>query len=59
MDLSKLNSNEKMAGLGAVLAIFGSIVSFGAGPYGLLTGNRHAGDHLPAAVLSHHQAARF
>ena len=38
MDLSKLNSNEKIAGLGAVLAIFGSIVSFGAGPYGLLTG---------------------
>ena len=38
MDLSKLNSNEKIAGLGAVLAIVGSVVSFGAGPYGVLTG---------------------
>ena len=38
MDLSKLNSNEKMAAVGAVLAIIGSIVSFGAGPYGVLTG---------------------
>ena len=38
MDLSKLNSNEKMAALGAVLAIVGSLVSFGAGPYGVLTG---------------------
>ena len=38
MDLSKLNSNEKMAALGAVLAIIGSLVSFGAGPYGVLTG---------------------
>ena len=38
MDLGKLNSNEKMAALGAVLAIIGSLVSFGAGPYGVLTG---------------------
>ena len=38
MDFSKLNSNEKMAAIGAVVAILGSIVSFGAGPYGLLTG---------------------
>lgn len=38
MDLGKLNSNEKMAALGAVLAIVGSLVSFGAGPYGVLTG---------------------
>jgi hypothetical protein len=38
MDLSKLNSNEKIASIGAVLAILGSIVGFGAGPYGLLTG---------------------
>jgi hypothetical protein len=38
MDLSKLNSNEKMAAIGAVLAIVGSVVSFGAGPYGVLTG---------------------
>ncbi len=38
MDLSKLNSNEKMAGIGAVVAIIGSLVSFGAGPYGVLTG---------------------
>jgi len=38
MDLSKLNSNEKMAAIGAVVAIIGSVVSFGAGPYGVLTG---------------------
>jgi len=38
MDLSKLNSNEKIAGIGAVLAIVGSVISFGAGPYGVLTG---------------------
>ena len=38
MDLSKLNSNEKIAAIGAVLAIVGSIISFGAGPYGVLTG---------------------
>ncbi len=38
MDLSKLNSNEKIAAIGAVLAIIGSLVSFGSGPYGLLTG---------------------
>jgi len=38
MDLSKLNSNEKIAAVGAVLAIIGSVVSFGAGPYGVLTG---------------------
>ena len=38
MDLGKLNSNEKMAALGAVLAIIGSLVSFGAGPYGVITG---------------------
>lgn len=38
MDLSKLNSNEKMAAIGAVVAILGSVVGFGAGPYGLLTG---------------------
>ncbi len=38
MDLSKLNSNEKIAAIGAALAIVGSIVSFGAGPYGVLTG---------------------
>jgi hypothetical protein len=38
MDLSKLNSNEKIAAVGAVLAIVGSVVSFGAGPYGVLTG---------------------
>lgn len=38
MDISKLNSNEKIAAIGAVLAIVGSVVSFGAGPYGVLTG---------------------
>ena len=38
MDLSKLNSNEKIAAIGAVLAIIGSLVSFGSGPYGVLTG---------------------
>jgi hypothetical protein len=38
MDLSKLNSNEKIAAVGAVVAILGSIVGFGAGPYGLITG---------------------
>ena len=38
MDLSKLNSNEKVAAIGAVLAIIGALVSFGAGPYGVLTG---------------------
>jgi hypothetical protein len=38
MDLSKLNTNEKMAAIGAVVAILGSIVGFGAGPYGLITG---------------------
>jgi hypothetical protein len=38
MDLSKLSSNDKLAAIGAVLAIVGSVVSFGAGPYGVLTG---------------------
>ena len=38
MDLSKLSSNDKLAVIGAVLAIVGSVVSFGAGPYGVLTG---------------------
>ena len=38
MDISKLNSNEKIAAIGAVLAIIGALVSFGAGPYGVLTG---------------------
>lgn len=38
MDINKLNSNEKIAAIGAVLAIVGSVVSFGAGPYGVLTG---------------------
>ena len=38
MDFGKLNSNEKMAALGAGLAIVGSLVSFGAGPYGVITG---------------------
>ena len=38
MDFSKLSSNDKMAAVGAALAIVGSLVSFGAGPYGLLTG---------------------
>jgi hypothetical protein len=38
MDFSKLSSNDKLAVIGAVLAIVGSVVSFGAGPYGVLTG---------------------
>lgn len=38
MDLSKLSSNDKLAAIGAVVAIVGSLVSFGAGPYGVLTG---------------------
>ena len=38
MDFSKLSSNDKLAAIGAVLAIVGSVVSFGAGPYGVLTG---------------------
>jgi hypothetical protein len=38
MDFSKLSSNDKLAAIGAVVAIVGSLVSFGAGPYGVLTG---------------------
>lgn len=38
MDFSKLSSMDKLAAIGAVLAIVGSVVSFGAGPYGVLTG---------------------
>ncbi len=38
MDFSKLSSNDKLAVIGAALAIVGSVVSFGAGPYGVLTG---------------------
>lgn len=38
MDFSKLSSNDKIAVAGAALAIVGSLVSFGAGPYGVLTG---------------------
>jgi hypothetical protein len=38
MDFSKLSSNDKLAAVGAVVAIVGSLVSFGAGPYGVLTG---------------------
>lgn len=38
MDFSKLSSNDKLAAIGAVVAIVGSVVSFGAGPYGVLTG---------------------
>jgi hypothetical protein len=38
MDFSKLSSNDKLASIGAALAIVGSAVSFGAGPYGVLTG---------------------
>ena len=37
MDFSKLSSNDKLAAIGAVVAIVGSLVSFGAGPYGVLT----------------------
>ena len=38
MDFSKLSSNDRLAVIGAALAIVGSVVSFGAGPYGVLTG---------------------
>lgn len=39
MDLSKLSSNDKLAALGAVLAIVGAFLSFGGGgSFGVLTG---------------------
>lgn len=39
MDFSKLNSNEKLAAVGAGLAIIGAVLSFGGGgSFGVLTG---------------------
>jgi hypothetical protein len=39
MDLSKLSSNDKLAAVGAVLAIVGAVLSFGGGgSFGALTG---------------------
>jgi hypothetical protein len=39
MDFSKLSSNEKLAAVGAVLAIVGAVLSFGGGgSFGALTG---------------------
>jgi len=39
MDLSKLSSNDRLAAIGAVLAIIGAFLSFGGGgSFGILTG---------------------